>query len=212
MQPIRDISTVQRITQELSRQTDERGRRMFLLWVVGINMGMRIGDIVDLRVGDLRGKTEYTYTPHKQAGKRMAHSITIPVPAAVRKVVAARCAGKPDEAWLLESRKRRPTRRQDTDKPKRESWNVGSITRQTARLDVKEIGRRCGISQRIGCHTMRKTFGYHYYQKTHDLAILQEWFYHESPATTLIYIGVTLDNFKKMVDKSPFGNLDGVEL
>ena len=73
--------------------------------------------------------------------------------------------------------------------------------------DMKEIARICGIEDRIGCHTMRKTFGYHYYRKTHNLALLQQWFYHESPATTLIYIGVTFDDFQSMVDKSPFGGM-----
>lgn len=210
LQPIRDINTVNRITQELSRRTDERGRRTFLLWVVGINMGMRIGDILDLKVGDLRGRQEYTYLPHKQRHKNGVHNITIPVPLMVRKVIEARCAGRPDSAWLLESRKKRATRR-PADRPLKHPSVPGRITRETARTDLVEMGERYGLGMPVGCHTMRKTFGYHYYQKTHDLALLQEWFYHESPATTLIYIGVTLDNFNRMVERNPY-SMDGVEL
>lgn len=46
----------------------------------------------------------------------------------------------------------------------------------------------------IGTHTLRKTFGYHMYRKTKDVALLQELFNHSSPATTLRYIGVTQDS------------------
>ena len=212
LQPIRDIQTVFRVGETLRTMDTPQGRRMYLLWIVGVNMGMRVSDLVDLHVGDLRGQTEYTYLPHKQEHKRGARKITIPIPRDVQEVVKERCAGMKDEEWLFPSRKKHPTngeklpkkRRPDVRQRKPERVNPGAIGRQTARKDLVEIGRVCGLDMRVGCHTMRKTFGYHYYQQTHDVAQLQEWFYHESPATTLIYIGIALDNFRAMVDKSPF--------
>ncbi|MBP7433838.1 tyrosine-type recombinase/integrase, partial [bacterium] len=39
-------------------------------------------------------------------------------------------------------------------------------------------------------HTLRKTFGYHLYQKTKDVALLQYLFNHKSPSVTLRYIGI----------------------
>lgn len=45
----------------------------------------------------------------------------------------------------------------------------------------------------IGTHTMRKTFGYHFYQKTKDVALLQEIFNHSSPSITMRYIGINQD-------------------
>ena len=200
LQPIRDIDTVHDVTVTLSKLESTRGRRMFLLWVVGINMGLRISDLIDLKVGDLRDEKVFTYLPKKQAHKKGARKISVPVPPQVRAAVRARCQDQADGDWLFPSRKHTA------------GGNAAHITREAAREDMKEIGRLCGIQQRIGCHTMRKTFGYHYYQRTHDIAILQEWFYHSSPATTLIYIGVTLDNFQKMVDKNPFGDMSGVAL
>ncbi len=217
LQPIRDMATVFRITEELSHLKTIRGRRMYLMWVVGVNMGMRISDMIDLRVGDLRGKRGYTYLPHKQEHKKGVHKITIPIPPDVQEVVNARCADMPDNAWLFPSRKKKPTKKKRPTEIKSPNnrerpINVGAISRQQALRDMKEIGRICGIADKIGCHTMRKTFGYHYYQKTHDLSILQKWFYHESPETTLIYIGVTFENFQQMVNNSPFaGMLDRAE-
>lgn len=200
MQPIRELEKVHDMTVTLSKRKDARGQRMFLMWVVGINMGFRVSDLVDLKVGQLRDESAFTYLPKKQSHKSGARPITVPVPAAVRKVLKARLPDAPAEAWLFPSRKRTGGK------------NPQHISRQTARMDMREIGRVCGLTQKIGCHTMRKTFGYHYYQRTHDVAILQEWFYHESPATTLIYIGVALDNFREMIKKSPFADMDGVEL
>ena len=45
----------------------------------------------------------------------------------------------------------------------------------------------------LGTHSLRKTFGYHYYQKTNDIAILQDIFNHSDPAITLRYIGINED-------------------
>ena len=42
----------------------------------------------------------------------------------------------------------------------------------------------------VGTHTMRKTFGYKYYNKTKDVGTLQKMFNHSSPAITLRYIGI----------------------
>lgn len=215
-QPIRDLNTVLRITQEMSRLKDTpRGRRAFLLWIVGVHMGMRISDIVDLKVGDLR-KDYYTYLPHKQEGKRGARRITIPVPAEVRKVIRFRCNGMQDDDWLLSSKKKKATVKADPSKaPKYRERCVhpGAIGRNTAREDLRWAFNMCGFADMpVSCHTMRKTFGYHYYKKTKDLAKLQEWFYHESPATTLIYIGIQAEEFQKMVNDSPFGDMNGVDL
>lgn len=199
MEPIRDLDRVHDITVTLSKLTDPRGRRMFLMWMAGINLGLRISDLLELRVGDLR-QSAYTFLPKKQAHKKAARKITIPIPPALRKAVRIRCEGMDDSEWLLQSMRHTP------------GGNRQAISRQQAHNDIHEIARICGITQRVGCHTMRKTFGYHYYQKTKDVALLQEWFYHSSPATTLIYIGVSLDNFKEMVKDSPFADMDDVAL
>lgn len=45
----------------------------------------------------------------------------------------------------------------------------------------------------IGTHSLRKTFGYHYYQRTHDISLLMELFNHSSRSVTLRYIGIHQD-------------------
>ena len=194
MQPIRDMAQLRDIEQTLGKRTDPRGRTTFLLWEVGIRTGMRISDLLQLHVGDLRDQMRYTYLPIKQRYKSGAHPITITIEPALRKILRARCAGREDREWLFASDEKTP------------GGNQRPISRMTAYRYLHAIGAMCGIDEPIGCHTMRKTFGYHHYQRDHDVAILQKWFYHSSPETTLIYIGVAEDNFRKMTDRTPFSS------
>lgn len=194
MQPIRKKETLDDIERTLARQTSYRGRRTFLLWEVGIRTGMRISDMLQLRVGDLRGKTRYTYLPIKQRHKKGARPITITIEPALRKILAKRCEGMSDRDFLFASTYTTP------------AGNQKPISRQQALTDMRWINELCGIEEPIGCHTTRKTFGYHHYQRNHDVAILQKWFYHSSPETTLIYIGIAEDNFRRMTDDTPFSS------
>jgi len=200
MQPIRSLDTIRDMEVTLARLTDTHGRRMFLLFEVGIRLGLRVGDMVQLKVGDLRGQKLYSYLPQKQAHKKSAQKITISIDAQLRKILKARCGDMADGDWLFPSRTRTPNK------------ETKHISRQTALADIKQIQQLTHCPIPLGCHSLRKTFGYQYYQKNHDIAILQEWFYHESPATTLIYIGVTADNFTKMTDNSPFAKADDLPL
>ena len=200
MQPIRDMDKVHDITVTLSKLKDRRGKRMFLMWVVGINLGLRVSDLIDLKVGQLRDETVFTYLPKKQAHKKGARPISIPIPTAVRKALKARLPDAAADDWLFPSRTRSKGK------------NVKPISRQTARMDMRQIGKVCGLDERIGCQTMKKTFGYHYYQTTGDIASLMTWFYHESQATTLIYCGLTYDNLKRMTARNPFRRAEGERL
>lgn len=205
-EPVRDINEVFRIADTLRGLEDGHGRLLYMLWVVGVNTGLRIGDLINLRVGDMR-EQNYSYLPEKQRNKRGARNVTIPVPDDVRALVRERCAGIPDDAWLFPSRKRKRERHPspvNPNVPKKARRNVGAISRQTAWAWIQEIRKICGVEMPMGCHTMRKTFGYHYYRAGGTLAQLQEWFQHDKSSTTLIYIGATTDDLRDMVNKSPF--------
>ena len=57
-----------------------------------------------------------------------------------------------------------------------------------------QIIRSMGIKEKIGTHTLRKTFGYHAYIKTKNIALIQKLLNHSSPSVTLRYIGITQDD------------------
>ncbi|MBD2870063.1 tyrosine-type recombinase/integrase [Paenibacillus sp. IB182493] len=50
------------------------------------------------------------------------------------------------------------------------------------------------LQKTIGTHTLRKTFGYHAFQQSVDITIIQRLLNHSSPRITLAYIGITQDD------------------
>ena len=63
------------------------------------------------------------------------------------------------------------------------------ITRDMAYKIMQEAAEYFGLMN-IGTHTLRKTFGHHFYMQTQDIVTLQKIFNHSDPSITLIYIGI----------------------
>lgn len=65
----------------------------------------------------------------------------------------------------------------------------GHISRYQVDRILKSAGAKCGL-EKVGTHTMRKTFGYWFYQRTKDIATLQKMLNHSNQRETMIYIGL----------------------
>ena len=74
-----------------------------------------------------------------------------------------------------------------------------AITRVRAYQIINGAARQIGLTE-IGTHTLRKTFGYHFYRKSKDVATLQMLFNHSHPQVTLRYIGINQDLMDQAVD------------
>ncbi|QII48170.1 site-specific integrase [Bacillus paralicheniformis] len=155
----------------------ERSERNYLLFVTGINLGLRISDLLRLRVRD--AKRMYIDLREKKTGKQKR----IKINKALKKALADYIKDKDDQEFLFKSR-------EGLNKP---------IIRSTAYNILKEAVEYVGLDG-IGTHTMRKTFGYWHYKKFKDVALLQEIFNHSSPDVTLRYIGITQDTMDQTID------------
>ncbi|SIR35535.1 tyrosine-type recombinase/integrase, partial [Paenibacillus macquariensis] len=96
----------------------------------------------------------------------------------VRRELLALVKNRPDDEYLIKSR-------EGVNKPLGRSMTY-KIMRAITK-DYKELGG-------IGNHTLRKSYGYHFYQETKDIATLQKIFNHSDPNITLRYIGITQDS------------------
>lgn len=67
-----------------------------------------------------------------------------------------------------------------------------AISRQQAYKILSAAGRKFNIDK-VGTHTLRKTFGYHMYQQTHDAVTIKEILNHADISVTLRYIGINQD-------------------
>ena len=181
VEPIRDREMLDRCFAIARRHDAQRRDGDVLSWelllVIGFNTSLRISDLVRFKVKDLRGQ-KYARTTAQKTGKDTKIYIN---PDAQREIV--RLLGTRDgEDWVLRSRQR-----------DRYSGRPRSISRQRAWQIMNRIAREAGVKDRIGCHTLRKTFGYHYYKLTHDVVTLQRILGHNNRRDTLVYIGIIQD-------------------
>ena len=173
VEPIRDINTVNDIADYLR----SRSERDYIMFLFGIYSGLRISDILKLRVRDVKGK-EKIVMREKKTGKERK----FPLNKVLKKSLASYVGQKKDYEFLFRSR-------QGCNQP---------VSRQQAWKILSEAGERFGLDS-IGTHTLRKTFGYHMYQQTHDAITLMEIFNHADISITLRYIGINQDNKDKAI-------------
>lgn len=176
VQPIRDMELINRC-YDIAREHDKKRRQGEVSWelllLVGFNTSLRISDIRRFRVRELRNR-DYAETRAQKTGKETRILINPPARRAINRLLA----GRNGDEYILQSRQKTPDR-----KPQ-------PITRQRAYQIMNLIAKKAGIKDPIGCHTLRKTFGYHYYKMTGDVVSLQRILCHSSRRETLIYIGM----------------------
>ena len=171
VEPIRDEILVGEIADWMltaSANDKDLCERNHVLWMMGIYSGLRISDVVKNRISAVKGKKCLTLRETK-TGKQTIIEIAPPL----RICLAKYCASREPDEYLIRSR---------------EGYNK-PITRQQAYNILNKMAAHFKLDN-IGCHTMRKTFGYHFYKKYHDIATLMDIFNHSSQSITLRYIGI----------------------
>ncbi len=177
VQPIRDEDALRRCF-EIAREHDRVRKKGEVCWElllsVGFSTSLRISDISRMRVRDIVG-TERVQVKAQKTGK----VTNIFVNREARKRIERLLRGKAPDELVFPSRQKDP-----------ETGQIRAITRQRAYQIINRIAREAGVQDRIGCHTLRKTFGYRYYKTTGDVVSLQRILCHSSSRETLLYIGV----------------------
>ncbi len=173
VEPIRDINTVNDIMDYLKIENE----RDYVLFSFGIYSGLRISDILKLRVRDIRNK-QYIYMRERKTGKEKRFIIC----KELKNIFDSYIKNKKDYEYLFNSRK-------GLNKP---------ITRQRAYMILKDAGERFGLDS-IGTHTLRKTFGYFLYKQTKDILVVKEVLGHSDVSITRRYIGLTQDDKDKLM-------------
>lgn len=175
VQPIRDINKIKQIESNLKKENI----RDYILFELGIYSGLRISDILKLKVKDVKGQTHFTLREQK-TGKSKKMKIHQSLKVELNKYIK----GKSDDEYLFRSQK----------------GDNNPIQRMQAWRIINSAANRVGIVGEIGTHTLRKTFGYHFYNQTKDIVMLQNIFNHVNPNVTLAYIGMKQDDMDTMID------------
>ncbi len=177
VQPIRDRKQIDAIKKILWATN----KRDYCLFVVGINSGLRISDLLSLTVGDIMdGKKikDRIERREQKTGKYINFPLGEVSKKALREYLTDRFGRldqvQPDEPLFLSKKGEAIQRAQ--------AWRV-----------LNRAASAIGIKERIGTHTLRKTFAYHAYMSGVDVTRIQKLLNHSSPSVTLAYIGITQD-------------------
>lgn len=164
VEPIRDEKKVEDISIYLRKQSE----RNYIMFILGIYSGLRISDILRLRIKDVKYK-DYINMREKKTGKQKI----FPINAFVKKELKTYCENRDANEYLIKSR-------EGSNQP---------LSRCMAYKIIRKAGEANGVGN-LGTHSMRKTFGYHFYQRYKDIVTLQKIFNHADPSVTLHYIGI----------------------
>lgn len=168
--PIRDPKKLSDMQQFLMKKS----YRNYMLFSLGVYTALRVSDILKLRVRDIRGRTKFIACEGKTRKRN-----DIAINPDLKKIIDVGLAKAHPQDFVIQS----PIRKNGRKPLSRvQAWRI-----------LSDAAREVGIEESIGTHTMRKTFGYHYYMQTGDVATLMKIFNHATQRDTLSYIGITQD-------------------
>ena len=172
------ISLDSKSTKE-ARYLADRNELMFF---AGINIGMRICDLLQLRVEHIMGQTHIILIEQKTGMEKM-HYINNEIREAFEDFISLN--NLKEGEYIFKSR---------------QSVN-GNSNRPFSTVQAWRImngaAKRLGW-KKVGTHTIRKTFGLLYYLETKNIAYLMKLFNHSIEEQTLDYI----DFYQKQIDES----------
>jgi len=170
VEPIREEKDIQSIKKLLSKNPRDQ-----LLFVMGINNGLRMGDLLKLKIKDVKGLKSGECIRIKE-GKTGKQNILV-INKSVYKVLTEylQTAKLSDDDYLFKSRK--------SDK---------ALTMQAVNAYIKRWTSAINLPGNYGAHSLRKTWGYA--QRIRygvGFEVICKRYNHSSPSVTMRYLGIT---------------------
>lgn len=189
--PIKNIEDIEKVSSYLKQHGRYRDNMLF---IVGINFGLRVSDLIQLRFSqlindDLTFKTTFPVLEKKTSNTRkVAKNRYITINEAVTEAVIL----------YLQNETRRQVSLSDYMFRSESNRGINQnkpMTRMSVDRILKEVAKAVGLKGHIATHTLRKTFGYHQMVMSGNdprkLLVLQKMFGHSTSMQTLDYIGIT---------------------
>lgn len=204
--PIKDMKDIFRISEYLINQKRYRDNMLF---IVGINFGLRVSDLLVLRFADLINtdcsfKDSFAIIEKKTSNtRRIKRNRYISINTAVIESITMYLENTPGVRLSDYLFKSESNRGGNLNKP---------LTRKSVDRILKGIAKDLSLDIHMSTHTLRKTFGLHQMimsgNDPRKLLLLQKMFGHSTSAITLDYIGITSDEIEDAYRQLNLGSKD----
>lgn len=194
-EPIKSMDDIQRISDFLIQKKRYRDNMLF---IVGINFGLRVSDLRRLRFANLINdnftfKDSFPIFEQKTRNTRKhKKNRYITINTAVIEAVTLYLENTPN-VKLSDYMFRSESNRGKND-------NI-PLDRSTIDRILKKIAVDLDLTMKVSTHTLRKTFAYHQMVMSNNdprkLLLLQKMMGHSSAAQTLDYIGITNEEIEE---------------
>ena len=145
--------------------------------------GLRVSELVDLRINDVNPEIGYIRCVGKGNKERVIPVGSMALEAVKKYLDSGRPLLNPKDDCLLVN------------------YRGEKLTRDGVRRIVQEIAKSAGINKKISPHTLRHCFATHMLEHGADLRSLQEMLGHASISTTQIYTHVNSERLKQIHSK-----------
>ena len=174
-EPIKDRAIIEGIKTILNTK---KTRKYYALFCTGLNVSLRISDLLNLRVLDVQ--TGYVHTKETKTGKSKQFPINDSLMAVLNNYIKE-VNLKEDDYLFFSNRK---------DKLK----NIKPMDQSQAYRKLKEVVENLYPEIHFSTHALRKTCGYWLYKSTKDITLVMHALNHSSVAVTMRYIGLTQES------------------
>lgn len=193
--PIKSIDDINKVCDFL---LENKRYRDYMLFVVGINFGLRVSDLTSLRFRDLINN-DLTFKPSFQILEKKTKDTRknqklryITINQSVIDAVNLYIQNAPRDLTLDDF-----MFRSEGPNKKGKGYETGNapLNKTSVNRILQKIAKDCGLKIKMSTHTLRKTFGYHQMAMDNNdprkLMLLSKMFGHSTTAYTLMYIGLT---------------------
>lgn len=180
-EPIKDRGIIEKIKTKLNTK---KTRKYYALFCTGINVGLRISDLLLLTVNDV--KNGYVRTKETKTGKSKQFPIN--------KVLKAVLNNYIEEYNLKDNDCLFFANHKDKTKDK-------AIDQSQAYRKLKQVIKEVVPELHVSTHTLRKTFGYWLYDQSKDIALVMHALNHSSQSATLRYLGLTQESIDNAINE-----------
>lgn len=197
MRPIDSMKELQR----LKYYFECRSPRDRMLLEIMLQTGYRIGDLVDLLVGDVKEtleKREFCIREKKIVNMKKAYCLRnnlvfnerdvspriVPISLDFAKELKKHIKNKKDDEYMFPSR-----------------FKGHHISEDRFGKLLSKAGKDCGIKYPICNHTLRKTFALNVHRITKDIKKTQRMLSHSTEEATELYIGTDMIMFRDTIEE-----------